>query len=241
MLDYVENTVDGQQTPVSKYDYVTDNLGRRTNVVHSGTAFTQHNLVFGYNDRNELTSADRWQGTAQTTPTAAPFAFEYAYDPIGNRETFRLDDAQDPTIYAVNNLNQYTGTTDPSETFVYDPSQDESENDGNLLQDGRNDYAYDAENRLIRVEPRNPSANDYMYEFSYDYVGRRVEKRVYTRSGSSWTLSAALTERFVWDGWNVVMVLNGNNVTQSWFTWGIDLSGSLQAAGSDGLPDRNRG
>jgi RHS repeat-associated protein len=62
-----------------------------------------------------------------------------------------------------------------SEAFTYDL-------DGNLTGDGHWIYAYDAENRLIQMTPQ-PSAlaagaMDQRLTFTYDYLGRRVEKKV---------------------------------------------------------------
>ena len=47
-------------------------------------------------------------------------------------------------------------------------------------------------------------------EFKYDYMGRRVEKKVYTGSSTtSWALSADL--KFVYDGYKLIEVLDGQN------------------------------
>jgi hypothetical protein len=70
---------------------------------------------------------------------------------------------------------------------------------GNLTEDGTYDYTWDAENRLIRVPPASSPVNrDKKVECKYDYMGRRVEKKVYTHSGSSWDLST--TRRFIHRG-----------------------------------------
>src|SRR5690606_8668473 len=42
------------------------------------------------------------------------------------------------------------------------------------------------------------------------------------------------TNRFVYDGWNLIAVLDGNNAPVLCFAWGTDLSGSLQGAGGVG-------
>ena len=43
-------------------------------------------------------------------------------------------------------------------------------------------------------------------------------------------------QRYVYDNWNVVLVLDGldNNDTLRKYTWGLDLSGTLQGAGGIG-------
>ncbi|HPZ99420.1 MAG TPA: hypothetical protein PLT93_14895, partial [Phycisphaerae bacterium] len=92
LVDYVQNDT---STTVSKYDYVNDALGRRTSVVYTGSAFAQnHIFLWGYNPRSELTTADRHQGTDPGSPGTqygTNGAFDYAYDPIGNRESYQLD------------------------------------------------------------------------------------------------------------------------------------------------------
>jgi hypothetical protein len=40
-------------------------------------------------------------------------------------------------------------------------------------------YAWDAENRLADVTPMKPDAAAKQVACGYDYIGRRVEKRVY--------------------------------------------------------------
>jgi YD repeat-containing protein len=60
------------------------------------------------------------------------------------------------------------------ELFVYDL-------DGNLTQDGRWDYTWNAENRLVALQTRTDLPADIpriKIEYLYDYLGRRVSKRV---------------------------------------------------------------
>jgi YD repeat-containing protein len=62
-----------------------------------------------------------------------------------------------------------------AEAFAYDL-------DGNLTSDGRWNYTYDAENRLITMETISAAvtAGDTRRKltFTYDYLGRRVQKLV---------------------------------------------------------------
>ncbi len=100
-----------------------------------------------------------------------------------------------------------TGTGDPSESFGYDT-------DGNLTVDGTYTYVWDGENRLAQVvttRTGNPQSGDRMLEFKYDYMGRRVEKTYSTYNGSVWVMQSQL--RFVYDDWNVVLVLDGQTPT----------------------------
>ena len=66
-------------------------------------------------------------------------------------------------------------------------------------------------------------------------MGRRVLKRVWTYTAGSWGNPTAET-KYVYDGWRVIMELDGLNsdaVTRK-FTWGLDLSGSVEGAGGIG-------
>ncbi len=86
-------------------------------------------------------------------------------------------------------------------------------------------YVWDAENRLTAVEPIFAEPNDIKVEFAYDYMNRRVQKKVSHRDGTTWVLDEDW--RFVYDQYNAVLVLNGNssNATTKKYTWGLDLSG----------------
>jgi RHS repeat-associated protein len=109
------------------------------------------------------------------------------------------------------------------ETFTYDL-------DGNLTSDGRWTNTWDAENRLVSMTnlAGAPAGSQCSLSFAYDYMGRRIQKVVSPNSGASYT------NRFVYDGWNVVAILDGANNLLYSFTWGADLSGSMQGAGGVG-------
>ena len=77
-------------------------------------------------------------------------------------------------------------------------------------------YGWNGENRLISAEN-----GDTRLEFSYDYMGRRFEKKVYTAN--------VLTkhEKFVYDGYKLIQVLdalNDNAVTMT-FVWHPESTG----------------
>ena len=113
------------------------------------------------------------------------------------------------------------------ETNIYDL-------DGNLTSDGRFNYTWDGENRLITMTSLTnaPTASMVSLAFTYDYMGRRIQKVVSTNSGSAWVVS--YTNKFVYDGWNVAAILDGSNNVLYTCTWGTDLSGSMQGAGGVG-------
>jgi RHS repeat-associated protein len=70
--------------------------------------------------------------------------------------------------------------------------------------------------------------------FTYDYAGRRIQKDVFAWNPSTLAYEFSSQARFVYDGWNLLAVLDTNNAPQLSFTWGTDLSGTIQGAGGVG-------
>jgi RHS repeat-associated protein len=107
--------------------------------------------------------------------------------------------------------------------------------DGNLTNDGRWAYVWNGENRLLSMTGPStaPSGSRKALHFDYDPQGRRITKVVSNWTGSVWT--RVLHEKYFYDGWNLLAALNGTNdaLVRS-FTWGSDLSGSMQGAGGVG-------
>lgn len=117
-----------------------------------------------------------------------------------------------------------------NEAYTYDA-------DGNLTSDGRWNYTWDAENRLISMQAISnvPAAAKRRLDFVYDYLGRRVQKQVYVwDSGSSSSYQLQGASKFLYDGWNLVAELDGSNGLVRSYVWGQDVSGTLQGAGGIG-------
>ena len=71
---------------ISQYDYTYDAAGRRTEIARSGSAMSESRTdAYGYNVRNELTSATKLGGSSSPTTEYA-----YQYDDIGNRITYEM-------------------------------------------------------------------------------------------------------------------------------------------------------
>jgi len=118
--------------------------------------------------------------------------------------------------------------------------------DGNLLQDGRWHYFWDGENRLTAMETYGHQSGDSQgvwnsgvpqqrLQFQYDYLGRRIDKQVYSWSGSAFQLASET--RFVYDGDNLIAdySLSGSTLTVfHTYAWGIDISGALHQDGGVG-------
>ena len=180
--------------------------------------------------------------TWTTAPsTSAPERREYSYDNAGNRlqAVEWLDTLETLTsTYATNMLNQYTtiNEDDGAGTIAIGLSHDE---DGNLssISDGTKiQYEYDAENRLKRVLPENPSDGDIKVEFHYDWLGRRVKKSVYKWNSEAWETEAEYEKFFVYDGYNAIeeITAQGDKTASKYYVRGLDLSGTTDGAGGIG-------
>jgi RHS repeat-associated protein len=101
------------------------------------------------------------------------------------------------------------------ELYTYDA-------DGNLAADGRWNYTWDAENRLSSMEtiPAAPVEAKKRLEFSYDYMGRRIQKKVYSWNASLGSYQLQAVTKFVYDDWKVIAELDGNNALVRSYTWG---------------------
>ena len=107
--------------------------------------------------------------------------------------------------------------------------------DGNLLSDGRWDYTWDGENRLIRMVARTAVGPQQRLEFAYDWQGRRIAKVVWNNTAGTGT--PAVDQRFLYDQWNLIVVaveVESQFQLAQAFVWGTDLSGSMQGAGGVG-------
>ncbi len=140
------------------------------------------------------------------------------------------------TVQSYDAQGQPAGSPETGEVYV--PRASETLNydaDGNLLGDGRWIYGWNAEERLISMETQPqavsgiPSAQSVKLLFDYDWLGRRIRKRVYQPASSG---TPVRTERYVWDGWLSVAKLEGAQTEA--YVWGVDLAGSLGATGGVG-------
>ena len=152
--------------------------------------------------------------------TSAP-----AYVPVTNLAVLNVPGSSD--VVATNIGHVFLPQT--PESFGYDP-------DGNLTNDGRWAYVWDAENRLISMQAIStvPDAAKRKLDFQYDYRGRRIRKVVSSWSSSGSAYVPQSTNCFVYDGWNLIGVLDGSGNLLQTFTCGLDLSGTMQGAGGVG-------
>lgn len=107
---------------------------------------------------------------------------------------------------------------------------------GNRSGDAQWTYAWNKLDQLVEAEEHNPESGAVArkLEFTHDLEGRRVEKRV--------KVNGALTKRIttLYDGWRPILDIEysgtGLEIARRIYTWGPDVSGSLDgAAGIGGL------
>jgi RHS repeat-associated protein len=147
------------------------------------------------------------------------------YQSITNVAAFRRTNQPDVVSTVVGSLFQ----PKTPELFLHDA-------DGNLTNDGRWTLTWDAENRLSRAETIGSALASGVprqrLDLASDYLGRRVRKSVSNYVAGVWQL--ALDHRYLYDGWNLIAILDSSQTLLYSFTWGTDLSGSLQGAGGVG-------
>ncbi len=209
---------------ISAYDYANDAAGRR--VSRNADSFT-------FNSRSEVIGA-----------VIGTNDYGYAYDAIGNRVWSAANTLTNS--YTANALNQYTQISVPFVSSVVNPTYD---TDGNMTRLGDWYHTWDAENRLVRSEPYGLATNGAVrLKYQYNHRNLRIAKITERLSGRGadypfdplqpGTWDAIETRRYVWDGYNIAAEIVIDEVTPStnvtYYTWGLDLSGTLQGAGGVG-------
>jgi RHS repeat-associated protein len=129
----------------------------------------------------------------------------YAYDPVGNRLS-----SDKTKTYVYNQGNQLIIN---GGTFSYDKN-------GNLIQkvtaDGTTAYAWDYENRLVKVT----TPYGTVAEFAYDPFGKRIQKRV-TQSGT------ATVTKYFYDNQNIILEHDGAGTVVNKYVHGSGVDEAL--------------
>jgi YD repeat-containing protein len=172
-------------TVVSSFDYSVNNIGQRTGVAATGTAYAASSgWTWGYDSLGQVTSAAHTGNTALNQG--------YDYDDIGNRTQSSVGISSHAlTSYTANMLNQYsaiTGALAPTVSPSYDA-------DGNQLTGASGQalgqiFEWDGENRLKVVKD---SLGNVLVTYGYDAQSRRIRRT----TGTGSTL-------YVYDAWNCV-------------------------------------
>ena len=242
----------GDEIPGHHYEYRYDSVGNRLSSGKTGVAKKDGGSDDGYlpNVLNQYDSRDNLN--LRIFGTSSPQA---AISVSGAGNTVRLDRCWSADLTPANSQGPVQGSAGvfavlpntggadviradsksfsmpaASQTFTHDE-------DGNLTADGVWQYTYDAENQLIRLKSLLPSTGNFkrlQLDFTYDYLGRRVQKTV-----TDLATGSTSTRRFIYDGWNLVAeyALSPSLTTftlKRTYTWGLDQAGSLTATGGVG-------
>jgi RHS repeat-associated protein len=215
-------------TVVSSFTYTVNAIGQRESVATAGTAFAgvQADWAWKYDALGQVVAADH-----ANTPAADR---AYQFDSIGNRVKTASGTLTLPGTanWVSNALNQYTtanGVVQPTT-----PAPAPFDADGNMTAGpvpGSNgntpgaqapanatEIKWDAENRLISLKIGTAT-----YGYVYDHLSRLT-----TRSANG-----TVSRRYHYDGWNRIAEFTSSALVDT-FTWGLDLSGSMQGAGGVG-------
>jgi len=232
---------DGKPVAGQQFDYAFDTIGNRTRTLSGGDTNGVNLRLANYyaNSLNQITNRDvpgtndvvgvSWvTNSVNVNGTPAHRKGEYFQGTVGANNT---NSALWLTTIVTNlatgiNVTGNVYVAQQPELFQYDA-------DGNLISDGRWNYTWDAENRLVMMTVSNNTVGpQYQLTFAYDYQGRRIQKIVATNSGTAYVTQA--THTFLYDGWNLVAELNPDNSRIRTYMWGSDLSGTMQGAGGVG-------
>ncbi len=217
---------DGNGANLRTIGYTANSVNQYTSLTHPGIA-----QLLGYSpDAGAITATPGQQGS-----TTIQGNFWRAEVSENNSTTGKWAEveAQQDVLGAPETIGQGKLWIPPAtENPVHD-------DDGNLKQDGRWDYTWNGENRLVEMTTTaNALTGGHPWmrlSFHYDYMGRRIHKKVET--GSSGSPVVTVNRLYLYDGWNLVAEIetaSGTAKTHATYLWGLDLSGSAQGAGGVG-------
>ena len=244
-------------------EYNFDNIGNRKYARNGGNQLgSLRESTYTANSLNQYTQrsvpgAVDVAGTANTAATvtvnneATVRKGEYFYKELAVNNSAGPVSQQINVVGAMNNFGaggQDAVTTSGGQAFV--PGVAEAftyDDDGNMTSDGRWNYVWDAENRLVSMEAANnvPAEAKQRLEFSYMYPGQRIQKKLYSWNAISSSYALVSTTKFIYDGWNVMAEIDGSNVLiRSNVRYGQELlfvqqGGNVNQFGHDG--NRNVG
>jgi RHS repeat-associated protein len=231
---------DGTHVAGQQFDYAFDTIGNRTQTLSGGDTNGVNLRVANYyaNDLNQITQRDvpgtndvvgaTWvTNNVSVNGTPASRKVEYFQGTVGTNNA-------NTALWLTAIVNNGTGSSVTGNVYVpQSPEQFSYDADGNLTSDGRWNYTWDAENRLVMMTVSNNTVGpQYQLTFAYDAQGRRIQKTVATNSGRAYV--EQYTDNFLYDGWNLVAEVAPNHAPIRTYMWGSDLSGSMQGAGGVG-------
>ncbi len=237
---------DGTPVPGQQFEYGFDDIGNRRTAKfggdNTGASTALRSSSYAINLLNQITTRDipgsfDVLGIADSSSTVSINSSSSGIYRKGQyyQKSISVSNGSVPVWQSVAVTTSGGGSAPTGYVFV--PKNQETPTydlDGNLTQDGRWDYTWDSENRLIKMQSRSspPSGSNRKLEFEYDYMGRRIRKKVTDLDTS--TLLRDI--RFLYDGWNMIAEMKGTGTSDKVraYLWGLDLSSSESGAGGVG-------
>ena len=232
---------DNTPVPGQQFEYGFDDIGNRSSTKAGGDATgssaSLRSATYGANSLNQYTNRTVPNAldvlgiaTASASVTVNSSAADYRRGEYF-QELVSVTNSSVPLWQAVNVTTSGGGTNTGNVFVPQTPENYGYDADGNMTNDGRWTFTWDAENRLVSMQAIStvPSGAKKKLDFAYDYQGRRIQKVVSTWIGTNYV--AQSTNKFLYDGWNLSAELNGTNGVVRAYLWGLDLSGSMQGAG----------
>ncbi len=175
-------THSGFNQPARNYAYTTSPVNRILNLTESVAGNTNATWAYEYDQADRLLLARDTLGWYFTA-----YELDAADNPL------QIQNVAGIATATYDSLNQIALRN--AQPFVYDAA-------GNLLNDGRRSYTWDAEQRLIRI---GYTGTNKSTEFRYDGLGRRTSMREYT---GSWNYTET---RYLWCGERICQARNSSD------------------------------
>ena len=237
---------DGAPVAAQQWEYLFDAIGNRTQTKAGGdpSGSALRPASYQVDAANQYTQRDvpRTNDVIGAAPAAATVVVNGVTNQNRHGEYFStaLGTNQDGAFWLPVTVTASQGATNETSTgHLFLPATPETfthDLDGNLTGDGRWSYTWDAENRLLGMvtlsAATNAGAPRQTIAFTYDWQGRRIRKTVSNWIAGDWSLIT--DHRFLYDGWNLLALLDQTNGLVQSFIWGLDASGTMQGAGGVG-------
>jgi RHS repeat-associated protein len=240
---------DGWPVAGEQFQYSFDDIGNRATSAQGGDQWGA-NLKYSTYAANTLN-----QYTSRTAPgyiQVLGSANSNATVTVNNQTAYRHgeffraelpgDNSAGPVYVSLTNLavlqngtdSDYAATNIGNLFLPQTPENLGYDLDGNMTNDGRWFCRWDAENRLVEMSslPGAPSGSKILLDFAYDHEGRRIQKTISTNNGAGYFPQS--TNKFAYDGWNLLIEFRASNILLRSFVWGLDLAGSVQDGGGVG-------
>jgi RHS repeat-associated protein len=237
----------GQKVLGHDFTFTHDTIGNRTQAVRNGTPSTyQPNLLNQYEERDVpgivhiLGMANpEATVTVEQQPTLRQDALFYSEFPVDNDPAsvhesilirgVKIEDGAQPENH-VSDVERQVFVPATPESFAYD-------DDGNLIQDGRWNYVWNAENRLVRMETRTGLAATLVrqrLDFTYDSDGRRIRKSVLEWDNVSSNFVPVSSTRYLYNNWNLLAEIDETDSLIRSYLWGPSEHGQYDSTATPG-------